>query len=652
MILINNTKRCEHCFSELRDDAAVCEQCRNLLANDNLNSLKEGTVLMGKYVVGMFLYNDEICNYYMGFDPEGNRKVFINEFFRKGLMARKKNSASAVLLNTDADSSALFKKSLREFHRDTRLMSRFGSNDGIADVYNFFDENNTAYSVVSFPENGITLDHYLKRKGGRLSEKEAVRIMKRIIRVLSVVHNVNAVHGNIRPENIIIDNDNVILTGFYNGKLGVGIGSLPLMINNPFAPPEQYQENNTIGPWSDIYALGSVTLYMITGIVPESAVTRVMDSGLSSETDRLMGISEKLSKTLSKMTETSIDDRYRNIDELFADPGEKSISRTISPQIKKRRKLFMIPIVIICVLLILCGSVLAGYMLFKNKGSNEASTAREDEYTGQMTDTENSSADAVPGEGTGAGTEIGKNWMNNVMRSTENDSMSSAVLGNNGYNKTQITAVEFRDSLNGISENAWDISQNNDGSVKAWVIENGAFYNLFIGAEGGINAENSLKSMFMGYINLETVDFNGCLHTSYTTDMSFMFKNCKKLKTLDLSDMSTPMVKDMSSMFENCTGLSDIRFSESFKTNNVTSMAHMFDCCFGLTELDISMFDTGKVSDMSGMFFRCLNLNKLDFGSSKVSISTDTTGMFDDCGSLTELKTVSYIISEAFNNKK
>ena len=94
---------------------------------------------------------------------------------------------------------------------------------------------------------------------------------------------------------------------------------------------------------------------------------------------------------------------------------------------------------------------------------------------------------------------------------------------------------------------------------------------------------------------------------SGVTDMNFMFANCRKLTTLDLSNFDTSQVTTMGSMFSNCQNLTTLDLS-NFNTSNVESMDNMFASCYSLTTLDVSNFDTSNVTYMDYMFSYC---NKL-----------------------------------------
>ena len=126
------------------------------------------------------------------------------------------------------------------------------------------------------------------------------------------------------------------------------------------------------------------------------------------------------------------------------------------------------------------------------------------------------------------------------------------------------------------------------------------------------------------------------VNTSNMTNMSYMFQNCSKLTSLNLSGWDTSNVTNMNGMFYDCTGLTSLDVS-NFNTSKVTDMSAMFRSCKVLTSLNLSNFDTSYVTNMCFMFERCYNLTSLDLSNFDTSNVTDMRAMFSSCSGLTSL---------------
>ena len=126
------------------------------------------------------------------------------------------------------------------------------------------------------------------------------------------------------------------------------------------------------------------------------------------------------------------------------------------------------------------------------------------------------------------------------------------------------------------------------------------------------------------------------LNTSNVKNMTYMFKNCKKLTSIDVSGFNTAEVMYMGGLFNGCCSLTSIDVS-NFNTDNVYEMAIMFADCVNLTSLDVSNFNTDNVIYMYGMFTDCENLTSLDLSNFNTDCVTNMNGMFAGCLNLTTL---------------
>ena len=209
-----------------------------------------------------------------------------------------------------------------------------------------------------------------------------------------------------------------------------------------------------------------------------------------------------------------------------------------------------------------------------------------------------------------------------------------------GIYRYDVGSVTFLDTTADAPEDAWDISEKENGSVLAWVTGQAPAYNLYIAGEGGVQAPGDCSDLFKGYANATSITFGTAFDTSLVTDMSYMFSSCDSLTALDLRNFDTSHVTNMASMFSTCFSLRDLDIS-SFDTSLVTDMSYMFTgLC--LTDLDVSNFDTSSVTDMSLMFHACIGLTDLDIGNFGTSHVTDMEGMFYNCTSLASLAVDSF----------
>ena len=146
----------------------------------------------------------------------------------------------------------------------------------------------------------------------------------------------------------------------------------------------------------------------------------------------------------------------------------------------------------------------------------------------------------------------------------------------------------------------------------------------------------SCYKWFSGFGILTTIQGIENLNTEEVTNMSYMFDCCQGLTSLDLSSFNTANVKNMSYMFQLCPKLSSLDLS-SFNTTKVSDMYAMFFGCSGLTSLDLSSFNTEEVTNMGYMFGSCSGLTSLDLSSFNTAKVTNMTNMFNYSENLTTI---------------
>ena len=195
--------------------------------------------------------------------------------------------------------------------------------------------------------------------------------------------------------------------------------------------------------------------------------------------------------------------------------------------------------------------------------------------------------------------------------------MTQADLDNDNFPATDFHTYDYQSKITSIitkndnivpatATESWDISEAGDGSVMAYVEDDGtgnSTYKVTIGGKGGIIANESMIDYFGEFRNVTSIDLSA-LDTSEVTDMSIMFARCSILTSLDLSKFDTSKVTNMRAMFSKCSSLTSLDVSK-FDTSQVTDMSVMFWNCKSLTSLDVSKFDTSKVPDMNSMFCNC-----------------------------------------------
>ena len=235
--------------------------------------LKPGTLLQsGKYRIVRFINSGGFGCTYEALHTMFDEKVAIKEFFVKDFCNRDE-STSHVTVGTQGK-KALVEKLKRKFIEEAKVLYKM-KHQGIVTVKDIFEENGTAYYVMDYIEGKSLRD--IVTTQGALNENRTLKYTREVAEALSYVHSQNRLHLDIKPGNIMIDeNDKAILIDFGTSKQydeESGENTSTLLGKTPgYAPLEQMgNELVQFYPATDIYALGATMYNMLTCVTPLSA---------------------------------------------------------------------------------------------------------------------------------------------------------------------------------------------------------------------------------------------------------------------------------------------------------------------------------------------------------------------------------------------
>lgn len=235
-----------------------------------------GTVLQnGSYRIINVLAQGGFGITYFAEDLVKHQNVVIKEYYKKEWHARD-TTTSNVLRNvaTTSVEGKFRKKFEKEAHTIMRL-----NHPNIVKVFDFFEENETLYYSMEFID-GCSLWNYIK-KNGRMNEREAVSLIRKIAETLGYIHSQNELHLDITPRNIMMTKGGKIkLIDFGVSKHYTEDGeqstTSPVAHSDGYAPKEQYLSEGIIkfSPATDVYSLAATMYFMLTATTPPNANDR------------------------------------------------------------------------------------------------------------------------------------------------------------------------------------------------------------------------------------------------------------------------------------------------------------------------------------------------------------------------------------------
>lgn len=311
-------KRCFGCM-QLKEKSPVCEHCGHSENKRNKpHQLMEGTLLRGQYLVGKCLGQGGFGITYLGWDQFLDLPVAIKEYYPTEMVTR--NSAkNPSVINTGVHPPEIYQNFRSRFLREAKALAKFNNVPEIVRILNFFEENNTAYIIMDFIP-GMNLREYTKSRGGRLSPRETMTLMKPILRAMGQVHQAGYVHRDIAPDNIMVSKDGgAKLLDFgavrYVENKNPEETSTQVILKHGFAPPEQYESHGDLGPWSDEYALCGTIYYCLTGRVPPEAPKRMFQD-THPQWKAIPGLPRSQAEALEKGMSLRYQERFATVTDL------------------------------------------------------------------------------------------------------------------------------------------------------------------------------------------------------------------------------------------------------------------------------------------------------------------------------------------------
>ncbi len=220
-----------------------------------------------------------------------------------------------------------------EFSDDTNFVKKFRgeaqsaaglSHPNIVSVYDVGDDNGLYYIVMELVE-GITLKHFIERKG-KLEVKEAVGIAIQIAMGMEAAHNNHIIHRDIKPQNIIISKEGKVKVTDFGIAKATNSNTITsnAMGSVHYLSPEQARGGYS-DEKSDIYSLGITMYEMLSGQVPFAgdntvsvALLHIQGEAIPlREIDPL--IPPSVEKIVQKCMQKKPERRYLSASELIAD---------------------------------------------------------------------------------------------------------------------------------------------------------------------------------------------------------------------------------------------------------------------------------------------------------------------------------------------
>ena len=267
---------CMGCMGDLKGQT-ICPHCDFDNSKPALPKyLALRTVLQERYLVGNMIDENGEGIGYIGYDTVSEIPVYIREFMPANLSSRDKGKNINVIPGCELN----FKEYLNEFLNYSKAIAQLREVPAFIPMFDIFEENNTAYTVSDWVES-ITLDEFIKRRGGMIEWSVARPLFMPVLSSLSQMQKANVYHLGISPENLIIlRTGKMRLKGFSISAVRQTDTDLQPELFTGCAAIEQYSFGAPMQEYTDIYGFTACLFYALIGSLPQDSLKRKNDARL------------------------------------------------------------------------------------------------------------------------------------------------------------------------------------------------------------------------------------------------------------------------------------------------------------------------------------------------------------------------------------
>jgi serine/threonine protein kinase/ribosomal protein L40E len=246
---------CDTCGASNPITARYCQHCATLMPFRHTTGTLIGPVLLAnRYQLLSCIGQGGMGAVYKAADTKfNNRPVAIKEMSSSGLPQARLQEAEAA------------------FEHEAHLLADL-LHPNLPRIYEHFAENDRSYLVMDFIDGQTLEEHLAKIGGGPLPVEQVAKWAEQLCDVLSYLHSHQPpiVFRDLKPANVMIgDSGHIYLIDFGIARIfKPGKQHDTVALGSPgYAAPEQYGKAQST-PRSDIYSLGALLHYLLTGSDP------------------------------------------------------------------------------------------------------------------------------------------------------------------------------------------------------------------------------------------------------------------------------------------------------------------------------------------------------------------------------------------------
>ena len=329
---------CMNCFS-VKGQYEVCPYCGYVEGTPPAQPhyLTPGTILGSHFIVGTVIGTGGFGITYKCFDTTLGVTVAAKEFYPMGLVNRSPGQSKVGLLS--GDKKEQYKEQLNRFLMEAQSVAQFGKAKDIVNIYDFFEENGTAYIIMEYID-GVLLKDYLDKQGAMPAEV-AMSVIMPIIEATKKIHSKGIIHRDLSPDNIFItDEQSIKIFDFGAAQLNDSKAGMAgeKVIKVGYSAPEQYRDKSKQDFYTDIYSVGAILYQLLTGQKPMESTEREHKDTLKSPMELGVPVNPNVDRAVMEAMAVRPELRFQSIQQFEDALRSKRIAEYPKEKLKKRKR--------------------------------------------------------------------------------------------------------------------------------------------------------------------------------------------------------------------------------------------------------------------------------------------------------------------------
>jgi Flp pilus assembly protein TadD/predicted Ser/Thr protein kinase len=203
------------------------------------------------------------------------------------------------------------------FQREAKHTSSL-AHKNITTIYEYGEFERTPYIAMEYLE-GRTLDKIVKER--LLGYEECLRIASQLAEALSIVHDAELIHRDLKPGNVLLQHDGTLKLldfGIARARDESGITQHGMLVGTVlYMSPEQVRGED-LGYRSDIFSLGALLYHVMTGALPfpgesfPEVCMAILDGQVSRPSEVRQGFPPSLEEFLMRCLKGDPEARFAN----------------------------------------------------------------------------------------------------------------------------------------------------------------------------------------------------------------------------------------------------------------------------------------------------------------------------------------------------